>query len=275
METKFQSEEEFLKAYNPNEFERLSLTTDILVFSVSDGEKENYRKLKEKRFSVLLVKRNNYPYKDKWNIPGGFVGINETIDDATKRVLAKETNLHNIYMEQLYTFSDINRDPRMRVISTAYMALVDKNQLEDKLSENASWFHLTKKETKTTLTVIFKNEEESFVIKYKKKVRDKTSMEYSYEVIENDHLAFDHALVIAKGLDRIKNKIEYTNIAFNLMPEEFTLGELQQVYEVILEKKLLDPAFRRMIADRVEKTGNYKTGEGHRPSALFRLKPEA
>ena len=85
-------------------------------------------------------------------------------------------------------------------------------------------------------------------------------------------MAFDHPLVIISGLERLKNKIEYTDIVFNMMPEYFTLGELQQVYEVILNKKLLDPAFRRIIANKVEKTSKMKTGGGHRPSALFKYK---
>ena len=87
-------------------------------------------------------------------------------------------------------------------------------------------------------------------------------------------MAFDHDKVILAGLERIKNKINYTDIVFNMMPEYFTLGELQQVYEVILNKKLLDPAFRRIIANKVEKTDKMKKGEGHRPSYLFRYKNE-
>ena len=90
--------------------------------------------------------------------------------------------------------------------------------------------------------------------------------------MKNDSLAFDHPLVIVSGIERLKNKIMYTDIVFNMMSEYFTLGELQQVYEVILNKKLLDPAFRRIIADKVVKTNKLKTGEGHRPSYLFKYK---
>ena len=120
----YNSEEEFLKAYDPNEFERLSVTTDILIFSVSDKEKNNYRKANEKIMSILLVKRDNYPFKDRWCLPGGFLDPKtETLLDTTKRVLKSETNLEDIYLEQLYTFDCINRDPRMRVLSTTFMAL--------------------------------------------------------------------------------------------------------------------------------------------------------
>ena len=97
----YNSESEFLKDYDSSKFEKLSMTTDILIFSVSNEDTGNYRKLKEKKFSVLLVKRNNYPFKDKWCLPGGFVKIDESLDTAAKRILKTETNLENIYIEQL------------------------------------------------------------------------------------------------------------------------------------------------------------------------------
>lgn len=268
----YNSEEEFLKDYDSSVFEKLSMTTDILIMSVSNEDTGNYRKLSEKKFSILLVKRDNYPFKDKWCLPGGFVGVDETLDEAAKRVLKTETNLKDIYIEQLYTFSGIKRDPRMRVISTSYMALVDKNRLMDKLSANASWFNVFMLEDEKSYNVTLDNgiEEIKFVVG--KKLRDKTTDRYDFNIIKNDKLAFDHPLVIVSGIERLKNKIEYTDIVFNMMPKYFTLGELQQVYEVILGKKLLDPAFRRIIANKVEKTDNVQTGGGHRPSALFRYK---
>lgn len=268
----YNSEEAFLKDYDSSVFEKLSMTTDILIMSVSNEDTGNYRKLSEKKFSLLLVKRDNYPFKGKWCLPGGFVGIDETLDEAAKRVLKTETNLKDIYIEQLYTFSDIKRDPRMRVISTSYMALVDKNRLMDKLSDNASWFNVFMLEDEKSYNVTLDNgiEEIKFVVG--KKLRDKTTDRYDFNIIKNDKLAFDHPLVIVSGIERLKNKIEYTDIVFNMMPKYFTLGELQQVYEVILGKKLLDPAFRRIIANKVEKTDKVQTGGGHRPSALFRYK---
>lgn len=268
----YNSEEAFLKDYDSSVFEKLSMTTDILIMSVSNEDTGNYRKLSEKKFSILLVKRDNYPFKDKWCLPGGFVGIDETLDEAAKRVLKTETNLKDIYIEQLYTFSGIKRDPRMRVISTSYMALVDKNRLMDKLSANASWFNVFMLEDEKSYNVTLDNgiEEIKFVVG--KKLRNKTTDRYDFNIIKNDKLAFDHPLVIVSGIERLKNKIEYTDIVFNMMPKYFTLGELQQVYEVILGKKLLDPAFRRIIANKVEKTDKVQTGGGHRPSALFKYK---
>ena len=269
----YKSEKEFLKNYNSDDFEKPSVTTDILVTSISLEKNENYRKLSDRNISILLVKRENYPFKDMWCLPGGFIRMDETLEEAAKRILYDETNLSNIYLEQLYTFSDINRDPRMRIISTAYMTLIDKNQLENKLKLKASWFNISLKEEDKKIKVHLINDEKEeidFIIG--KKLNHYTSDKFDYEILDNDKIAFDHCLVIIQGLERLKNKIEYTDIVFNLMPEYFTLGELQQVYELILNKKLIVPDFRRKIKDKVIKTDKIKRIGGHRPSILYKYK---
>lgn len=268
----YKTEEEFLKNYDSSKFEKLSVTSDILILSVSDRKETNYRKLSTKHFSVLLVKRSDFPFKNKWCLPGGFMGIEETSLESAKRILKRETNLENIYLEQLYTFDDINRDPRMRIMSVSYMALVDQNRLLNKLSEEASWFDMTILESDKEINITFDNGNETFTVVVGKTLRELTTDRYEFSVVKNEHLAFDHPLVITSGIERLKNKIEYTDIVFNMMPEYFTLGELQQVYEVILGRKLLDPAFRRIISSKVEKTEKVKTGGGHRPSVLFKYK---
>lgn len=269
----YKNEEEFLKDYDSSQFEKLSMTADILLLSVSSQEQMNYRRTSKKMMSILLVKRDDYPYKGKWCLPGGFLDVErETLEECAKRILKKETNLEDIYLEQLYTFDDINRDPRLRVVSTAYMALIDKNQLKQKV-KNASWFDVTLLEEKDDIVdVILDNGEELIKFTIKKTLKEKATDRYQFSVLKNEKLAFDHAKVILAGLERIRNKVNYTDIVFNMMPEYFTLGELQQVYEVILNKKLLDPAFRRIIANKVEKTNKMQTGLGHRPSVLFRYK---
>ncbi len=273
MEKVYNSEEEFLKDYDSSIFEKLSMTVDILVLSVSSEDVSNYRKTDKKKMSILLVKRDDYPFKDKWCLPGGFVGIDEDLEDAPLRVLKNETNVDNIYLEQLYTFGNVKRDPRMRIISTSYMALIDKNKLDNQLNKNACWFDIVSIDEKDNIVnVILNNGYENITFTMKKELKEETSKNYKYIEIQNDKIAFDHTSVILTGLDRLKNKIEYTDIVFHLMGDLFTLGELQQVYEVILNKKLLDPAFRRIIADKVVKTEKLKTGEGHRPSYLFKYK---
>lgn len=271
---KYNNEKEFLENYDVTEFDRLSMTTDILLVSVSNKDSENYRKTSKKMISILLVKRNDFPFKDKWCLPGGFLNPkNETLDECAKRVLKGETNLSDIYLEQLYTFDDINRDPRTRVISTAYVALVDKNKLTNELNKNADWFDITEfKEIDNLVNITLNNANETISFSIKKNVIQKTTNQYSLLILKNESIAFDHPKVILTGIERIRNKINYTDIVFNMMPKYFTLGELQDVYEIILGEKLLAPAFRRIIANKVEKTDKMLTGKGHRPSALFKYK---
>ena len=271
----YKSEEEFLKDYDSSIYEKLSMTSDILVLSVSSKDTENYRKNEDKRMSILLVKREDYPYKGKWCLPGGFLDPKkETLEECARRVLKKETNLSDLYLEQLYTFDRLNRDPRLRVISTSFVALVDKNKLKEKV-KNASWFDIIKMEEKNNIvSLVLENGEEKIEFKVRKTLRERTSDRYQFTTEENTSLAFDHDIVILAGIERIRNKLSYTDIVFHMLPEYFTLGELQRVYEVLLNKKLLDPAFRRMIADKVIKTERMKTGEGHRPSYLYKYKYE-
>lgn len=274
METAYQTEEEFLKHYDPKQFDQLSMTADILLISVSNHKRKNYRKTSKKAMSILLVKRRDFPFKGKWCLPGGFLNPNgETLEECAKRVLKRETNLQNIFLEQLYTYDDPKRDPRTRVVSTSYMALVDKEKLTDMINENASWFDVVlQEETDDKVEIVLDNGTDTIKINVKKILREKTTDRYQFQSEKGKDLAFDHDLVIVSGIERLRNKLSYTDIVFNMMPKYFTLGELQQVYEVILNKKLLDPAFRRIIASKVEKTNKMKTGEGHRPSALFKYK---
>ena len=271
---KYNTEKEFLENYDVTQFDRLSMTTDILLVSVSNKDSINYRKTSEKMISILLVKRDDFPFKDKWCLPGGFLNPkNETLEECAKRVLKRETNLSDIYLEQLYTFDDIKRDPRTRVISTAYVALVDKNKLIHKLNKNACWFDITEfKEIGDITNITLDNSNEKISFSIKKNVIQKTTHQYSLSILKNESIAFDHPKVILSGIERIRNKINYTDIVFNMMPKYFTLGELQDVYEIILGEKLLAPAFRRIIANKVEKTDKMLTGKGHRPSALFKYK---
>lgn len=269
-------EAEFLKNYNVKDFEQLSMTADIVLISVSDEKSTNYRKTDKKKMSILLIKRDNYPYKDKWCLPGGFLDVNnETLEECAKRVLKVETGLLNIYLEQLYTFDNINRDPRCRVISTSYMSLVDKSRL-NKLTKNASWFDVIYiNEDKENVEVILNNGVDTINLKLKRKIISNTNNTYKYFDFEKDKvLAFDHSEIILTAINRLKNKVDYTDIVFHMMPKYFTLGELQDVYEVILGKELLIPAFRRVIKNKVKKTDKIKKGGGHRPSAMFTYKKD-
>ena len=269
----YKNEEEFLRNYDPSIYDKLSMTADILIISVSSKDSNNYRKTDKKMMSVLLVKRDDYPYKDKWCLPGGFLNPKEeTLEECARRVLKRETNLSNIYLEQLYTFDRLDRDPRLRVVSTSFVALIDKEKLTDKV-KNASWFNIIKHEEKNNIVnITLSNDKEIIEFSIRKELREKSTDRYDFITIDNQSLAFDHDLVILSGIERIRNKANYTDIVFNMMPEYFTLGELQKVYEVILGKKLIECPFRRIIASKVVKTDKMKTGGGHRPSYLYKYK---
>lgn len=284
------TEIEFLQKYDASMYERPSVTVDMLIFTVVDEEKENYRKLPKKSLKLLMVKRGVHPYIGQWALPGGFVTKDESLDEAALRELKTETNIDNVYMEQLYTWGDINRDPRTRVISCSYMALVDSRSLEVMAGDDADdarWFSLrysVLEEKKTimendfvfekVIKITLSNDTDTLetVIKVIEKYAGKVVM-VDREVIVSNGIAFDHAQMIQYAVERLRNKIEYTDIAINLMPELFTLSELQQVYEVTLGKELLSAAFRRKIADMVMETNQFTKDAGHRPAKLFRFNP--
>ena len=283
------TEEQFLEQYDASHYERPSVTVDMLIFTVTEEEKQNYRKLPEKVLRLLMIKRADHPCIGQWALPGGFVNIDESLDEAAKRELKEETNIDNIYMEQLYTWGDVDRDRRTRIISTSYLSLVDCSTLDIKADDDADdarWFTVTCKmynEQKTmtekgyTLEKMIKltlsNDEESLsaIIKIVQTIEGKVTKIYR-EIVESNGIAFDHAKIIEYAIERLRTKIEYTDIAFNLMPELFTLTELQQVYEIILDTELLKANFRRKVKDMVIETNQFTKDAGHRPSKLFKFK---
>lgn len=294
------SETEYLSTYSSSEFERPSVATDMVIFTVAESEKENYRKLPEKELQLLLIKRGKHPFLGEWALPGGFVRPTETTEQAAQRELCEETGVQEVYLEQLYTFSELGRDPRTWVMSCAYMALVDQSLVRLKAGDDADeakWFKLVYKKIEETEEIKEGNlikyqryqlslearEEQSQGIDVKENLeRIKLQAEVEKKVVINDKgrtselfitknsgIAFDHAKIIAYAVERLRGKIEYTDIALHLMPRQFTLTALQQVYEVILDKPLLKAAFRRKIVDLVKETDSYTDKVGHRPSRLY------
>ena len=205
------------------------MTVDIVVFSLVHDD-----------LQVLLVRRKNPPFANVWAIPGGFVHINESLEEAAARELAEETGVTDVYTEQLYTFGDPERDPRTRVITVAYFALVLYDAVEHHPgsdSAETAWFSM----------------------------------------FNLPKLAFDHAEILDYALTRLRYKLEYTSVGFQLLPDVFTLTELQRAYETILGEKLDKRNFRRKIlsAEILEETGQKKKdGEG-RPAKLYRYREDA
>ena len=282
---KNQEELDFLSAYNPEDYERPSVTVDIALLAIGNDEVDNYRKLPEKRLKVLLIKREEHPFKDNWALPGVFATPNETLEESAIRGLKKETGIDNIYLEQLYTISTPNRDPRTWVITCAYMALVQQEKVGDLSdSEATDWFNVSLKVVKEQ-----REQKEGIIISEiyyeleltkEKEILTATIMKQQcykngtsrteYKILKNDGLAFDHAHIITLAIERLRGKIEYTDVSFHLVPEKFTLTELQNVYEAVLDTELLAANFRRKISGKVEETDEYAQNAGHRPSKLFK-----
>ena len=204
-----------------------SVTVDVVIIT-----------LRGEALEVLLVKRDVAPYRGKWAIPGGFVRLSESLETAAQRELREETGVAHVYLEQLYTFGDPGRDPRGRVISVAYIALVPA-PLAVKAGSNA-----------------------------------REACWWSLQALPP--LAFDHDQILRYALARLRYKIEYSAVGFRLLPEKFTLSELQRAYEIILGEPLDKRNFRRRLsqAQVIEPTEEVRMGEG-RPARLYRFRVDA
>ncbi|MGN0606810.1 MAG: NUDIX hydrolase [Oscillospiraceae bacterium] len=252
--------------YDINKYDRPSVAVDTVVFTIRKTPCESYRHLSGMSLSVLMVKRKELPYKDYISLPGGFAERNETVEDTAKRKLYEKTGIKNLPVSLLYNFSAPNRDPRGWIISCGYWTLVESSHAE--ISDNAEWYSIDYNDN--SLTLVSDNGEE-----YKTVFEIQSSAELYNEapkikIISSQGIAFDHSEIIIRAIMQLRDSLEYPYAAFRLLPEYFTLTELQQVYETILGKSLLMANFRRKISAYVEESGKSETGAGHRPSKLFK-----
>lgn len=218
------------QTYDASKYDRPSVTVDVVIFTIL-----------EEQLKVLLIQRKGWPFEGMWAIPGGFVQMNESLEVAAYRELAEETGVtsQDVYLEQLYTFGQPNRDPRTRVITVAYFALVGPDKLSPQAASDAAdvgWF----------------------------------------SVYNPPELAFDHADILSYALTRLRYKLEYSAVGFQLLPETFTLRELQDAYEIVLGTKLDKGNFRSKLrkTDVVEPVDGFRE-TGGRPARLYRFKEDA
>src|SRR5436190_21069785 len=204
-------------------YPRPALTVDCVVFGFDEGE-----------LKILLIQRGLEPFKGRWALPGGFVRVDETVDAAARRELQEEAGLTNVFLEQLYTFGAVDRDPRERVVSVAYYAFVKLSDHRAKAAtdaSNAQWFPISK----------------------------------------GPKLAFDHAAILATALARLKGKVRYQPIGFELLPPKFTLSQLQHLYEAVLGTELDKRNFRKKVLSfgLLRPLKETQMSGRHRPAQLF------
>ena len=203
-----------------NEIKTHEITVDIVILTI-----------KNDALNVLLVKRNNEPFKDKWAIPGGYVRMSENLDEAAIRVLKEKTDVENIYLEQLYTFGDPLRHPVSRVITCAYFALIRSEDFNIVTSPDLAW----------------------------------------HKVFDLPPLAFDHKEIIQYSLKRTRERLEMCPVAYQLLNEKFTLTEMQKAYEMIMEKKLDKRNFRKKVVttEGLRELNEFSKTSSKRPARLY------
>ncbi len=240
------SEADFLSGYDPTAYERPALAVDLVLLGIRDG-----------RPAALLSKRTEHPQAGRWALPGGFVALDETLDAAAERVLRTKVGIAGAHLEQLYTFGALDRDPRMRVVCVAYLALMSERALAE-ASEGRPELSMA------VLDVPWTGETGGAVAALSTDRRT-TGAPLS--------LAFDHAEILALAILRLRGKLDYSEVGFALLPEQFTLRQLQDVHEAILGTPLNKPAFRRRMLDRgwLAPTGAREAGTSFRPAELYRF----
>jgi 8-oxo-dGTP diphosphatase len=208
------------------EYPHPAVTVDIVIYTLRDDE-----------LKLLLIKRGGKPFKGTWALPGGFLQLDESLEDAARRELEEETGVSGVYLEQLYTYGAPKRDPRERVITVAYYALIPSDYIEIRAASDAEavgWFAMD----------------------------------------ELPKLAFDHEEILAMAHERLVAKLDYSTLAFQFMPGEFTLTQLQRVYETILQQEIDKRNFRKWVLalECIEETGKEQRSGPHRPAQLYRVK---
>jgi 8-oxo-dGTP diphosphatase len=235
------TENEFLRTYDANAFPRPSVAVDVALVTIDDD-----------RLQTLLIRRTEHPQRDSWSLPGGFVRLDESLDATAERVLATKAGVTGVYLEQLYTFGEPARDPRTRVISVAYYALVPPEKLrrvaigadQCLAAIRVPWAG----ETGGPVDLLAPNERRL-------------------------KIAFDHGEIVGMVVKRLRGKLAYAPVGYALLPKRFTLLHLQRVHEIINGSTVNKDSFRRrmLASGELEETGAMQEGVGHRPASLYRV----
>lgn len=266
-------EEAFLEQYDISRYDRPSVAVDISAFAISSKTSNNYKRDGETSLSILLIRRGEYPFMGKWALPGGFLRKDETVEECALREIREETSILPNALMLVDVFSEVDRDPRGRIISNAFVSIISEENVKVMGGDDAleaEWFQVSFEKRQGEYHLELNNGRENIHA-----VLIKTGEKFGksrFEVKDNGGLAFDHAGIIATSLSTLRSNIENFDIIFDFLPEKFTLTSLQRVQETILNISILPANFRRKAAAYVEETDEYVTGAGHRPAKLFKKK---
>lgn len=290
---------DFLEAYDMNQYDRPSIAADIAVFSIGRkmAEGADYRRLPTKTLRLLLIRRAEHPFQGEWALPGGFMQKGETIQETARRELKEETGTDKAYLELCGVFSDSGRDPRGWIISQSFIAVLNEDDLANGHLEasgdasEARWFDITvrkiadKKQGQDNVVTCDNDYElllqdsgavdEDTAVRLRAVIRE--HMEYrdyheivTYDIVDSQGIAFDHAKIITSIFHQLRRMLgSDIRIAFDFMPERFTLTDLQEAVELISGQELIKPNFRRKIAEYVIETDEVAQNGGHRPPKAF------
>ncbi len=261
-------EKKYLEEYDISKYEQPSVATDMVVFTVCDVMSVNPKKSVPKKLRMMLIKRGVHPYKDKWALPGGFLKMNETLEECAYRELKEETGLEKIFLKQFRTYSEVERDPRGRIISCAYISLINaREEIPLSASSDASladWFDVSIRATEDGFSVdISKNEER--LISFETEVKNDTATIKS----QDGELAFDHAQIIADAIYFIRSGFNTSEFIFSLLPEKFTIPNMQAVYSLVMGAEPNKDVVLRLYNKKITKTMQTEQHGQHKRAVLY------
>lgn len=263
-------EREYIKNYRIEDYERPSVAADMAVFAVRDIVSDNPKKSTEKRLTLMLIRRGEHPYMGKWALPGGFLRMNETIEECAARELTEETGLKEPYLRQFRTYSEVDRDPRGRIISCAYISLISGSSDTVAASSDASdaaWFDVDIKETEDGFSVVFSDGENELLSAEVSEASDIAEIKST-----NGELAFDHVRIITDAVHYIRSGLDTNDYIFMLLPEKFSIPQMQMVYAMFRGRTVSKEVVHRLYDRKMEKTAQSDENGQHKRAVLYRRK---
>ncbi|MBO4421930.1 MAG: NUDIX hydrolase [Clostridia bacterium] len=262
----------FLASYDISKYERPSLTADVASFMIRSHTSGNYRLDSDKSLAVLLIRRANPPYRDCWALPGGFLEPGETVEQCAVRELREETDIDPVSIMPVRIFSTPGRDPRGWIISCLFASVMSEAEVRQKSGDDAAdarWFDVCMTEDNGKCSLELTDGEITLAARLAE--RESRFGITVYDIEDGGTLAFDHAAMIASALSALRGSGSLDKV-FDFLPGDFTLSQLQRVYEAVMNVSLQPANFRRKIQKYVEKTENHTQGKGHRPAMLYKRK---